>query len=218
MEVRVAVVAVPLRVDDCAVEAHAGRDRLYDVVGALRKLKVDGWVDLNTIEVADPDIVHLVLAEGHDVGLAAGASKAVTPHAPDSRIHLAGDEEWEQIAQCIGEEAVFDLYEVVFVASESVAAEVVDRIVMEADALIQSQVLEDRSAGTVMGDEVFEVGAFRRGVLFVAAYGVDIEPSSVPQEPACPRRLEGVVACVEVDQAESLLVERMVLYGLDDLF
>src|SRR2546427_9717251 len=114
------------------------------MVRALRKLKVDCGIDLHAIEVADPDVIDLMLAHRHDIGFAARSRKSMPSDAPDTGKDLPGDQKGEQVAQRVGKEPVFDLDEVVLMAAEGVPAEVVYRIVMEADDLRNAEVLQDR--------------------------------------------------------------------------
>ena len=73
--------------------------------------------------------------------------------------YLARDEEREQIAECIGEESVLDLDQIVLMAAERVAAEVIHAVVINAYHVGETE-LVDRSynlplAGTVVRNQIF---------------------------------------------------------------
>src|SRR5581483_8621912 len=117
--------------------AHARGDGLDDVIGALRQLEVHRRVYLDAVEVGDPDVVHLMLAEGHDVVLAAGPREAVAADAPDAREYLARHQEGQQIGQRIREKSILYLHQIVLMAAERMPAEMVYAVVVEADDIIE---------------------------------------------------------------------------------
>src|SRR5947207_15446672 len=99
-----------------------------------------------------------MLAERHDVRLAAGAGEPMSSDAANAGEYLAGHQERKQVAEGVRKEAVLYLDQVVLMTPKSVAAEVIDRIVVEADDLFNSQLIEDRledgAAGLVVRDQV----------------------------------------------------------------
>ena len=221
VQVAVGVVGVPFGIDDGAVEPDAARDRFDDMVGALGELEIDRIVDLHPVEVGDPDVVHFMLAERHDVVFAAGARETVAPYPSDARVDLPGDQEGQQIGERIGEEAVFDLDQIVLMAAEGVAAEMIDAVVVKTDRIVEfqfgNQLGEQNAPGAVVSHKIQQVTALRGRVLLMTADGIDVETSAVLQESPGPGRFKGVIAGMQVDHPEFTIIKGIVLDALDHL-
>src|SRR5437764_396634 len=96
VEVRKIIIAVPLRIDDRTIEANLRGDRPQDMVRPLRELEIDTAVDLDSVEVVDPNVVHLMLAEAHDVVAEVSAVEPVPADPPYAREDLSRHQKRQQ--------------------------------------------------------------------------------------------------------------------------
>jgi predicted RNA-binding protein (virulence factor B family) len=117
------------------------------------------------------------------------------------------------------QEVVVGPDQVVLMAPEGVPAEVVDRVVVDRDFLLEAKFVNSPNdlplSGAVVRYQVFEGTAFCGGVLQMRTDRIDVEARPVHQEPAASRRLEDVVARMQVDRPQLHLVEDVVLDLLD---
>jgi len=143
----------------------------------------------------------------------------VTANPPYPRENLAGDQERVQHVNLRVQEVIVAAHEVVLVATESVSAEVVDGVVVDAHGIVQTQFLQSANdlalSCPIIRYQVAQETAFSGGVLKVGADSVDIQPGPVHQEAAGMRRLEYVVSSMKVYRPETKFLEQVVLYDLD---
>ena len=98
-------------------------------------------------------------------------------------------------------------------ATESGAGVMIDIVLDEGDALLRAECfqrgLQQLVAGDVVGHDIPQTQAFRRGVFDMPH--VEIEATAVEQEPAISRRLF-VIAVMKVDRARPGIAEEEVLH------
>jgi hypothetical protein len=146
----------------------------------------------------------------------------VAANTTDAGEDLAGHEKWVQALNPLVEKLVIGADEIVFMAAKGVTAEVVDRVVVDVDGVIKAELVDGADdvavAGSIIGDEVFEVSALGGRVLEMAAHRVDVKAGAVHEEAAASGRFEYVVAGVKVYRAQAKLREKVVLDRLDGAF
>lgn len=215
-----AVHRLPFGVDYGSIEPDFARDGSQDVIGALAELELDRRIGGDAVDVGDPDVVDGVLAQLL-VGRGVALEEDVAADAPDSGVDLARHEERDEEVERAVHQLAFGANEVVFVATEGVSSEVVDRVIVDGAVFGEAEVVEGLDdqplTSSIIGDEVFERLAFGGGVLEVRTDGVDVEPCSVKQEPAAFGGFKDIVSSVVVDQADLLVVKEVVFDLFDDL-
>lgn len=135
---------------------------------------------------------------------------------------LSGDQEGVEEVDGGIQEVFVGADEVVFVAAKGVSSEVVDRVVVDADFLLEAELVDGADdlavAGAVIGDEVFEGSALGGGVFEVASDGIDVESGAVHEETSAASGFEDIVAGVEIDRPDAHLEEDVVFDEFDDVF
>ena len=107
-------------------------------------------------------------------------------------------------------------------APERVSAEMVDRVVVDCDRILELEVFDcldnESLSGAIVGNEVFDALALSRGVFEVGTDGVDVETGSVTEKASALGRFEDIVASMVIDGSDLALEEEVVLDGFDDVF
>src|SRR5215218_10260638 len=180
------------RIDDGAVKLHPLVNVVHDVIRALTDLERDRALRGRRLEI-----------ERERIRL---------PDAARAREDLARGEKREQRPEDGRTELRLPFHEIILMATEGRAGVMVDIVLDEGNPLrhperVQTR-LEKLIAGEVVGDEVAEMNALRRGILEVSH--IEVNAATVEQETAVAGRFF-VIAIMQVDRARARLAKEMVL-------